>query len=125
MAIYAYRCNNPACRHHHDSTFRGDQHPDPCPACLTGVLKRQFRVALQRPMQEHFNHTVGKPISSMSKFREELKRASEDYSNRTGLDAKFEPKDWGELGATSEGLDTANRERVNQGLAPLTLPTSD
>ena len=121
MTIYAYRCKS--CRADIDSTFRGDRHPAPCPACgAADTLARRFSISVAPGMPEHFNHTVGKPISSMAQMRSELSRKSDEYFDKTGIPTKFVPKEWGELGATGEGMDAANRERVDSGLPPLRIP---
>ena len=119
--IYAYRCDK--CFTDNDSNTRGDT-SGPCPinGC-TGTLRRRWSISIKPSMQEHFNHTVNRPISNMSQFKSELSRMSDEYTARTGIPAKFAPKDWGELGATSEGLDAANSQRAQQGLPELAPPT--
>lgn len=121
MTIFAYRCLNKNCDALIDSTVRADKHPAPCPAC-GGVLQRKWSVAVRPGMQEHFNHTVGKPISSMAQMRSELSRQSDEYFDKTGIPTKFVPKEWGELGATQEGMDDVNRSRVNRGDTALRIP---
>lgn len=119
--IYAYRCD--VCGIDNDSTTRGDNN-GPCrTAGCAGLLRRRWSVNVKPVMQEHFNHTVNKPISSMTQFRSELSRMSDEYTERTGIPSKFVPKEWGELGATSEGLDATNSQRAQQGLPALSPPT--
>ena len=121
MTIYEYRCDNPSCRQRAESTRRGDELGQ-CPVCNLGTLRRRFSFSVAPAMQEHFNHTINKPVSSMRQFRDELSKASEEYFLRTGNESKFVPKDWGELGATDEGLDRTNEQRSREGLPPLRLP---
>lgn len=121
MTIYAYRCDS--CRVNVDSTRRGDD-LGICPSCNSGTLKRRWQVSMQPGMEEHFNHTVGKPISSMTQFKSELARKSEEYSERTGIPSDFQPREWGEMGATGEGLDATNKVRVDSGLPALKVPKS-
>lgn len=117
--IYMYKC--PDCRTQVDSTYRGDA-LGPCPNCTTGVLKRRWSVNSAPVMQEHFNHTTGTVVGSMAQFRDDLKRASDEYSQRTGIESDFQPREWGELGATGEGMDDVNRERTKLQLPTLTTP---
>ena len=57
-------------------------------------LKRVYSsVQFASVMQEHFNPSVGKPISSMSQYRDELKRASERATEKTGILHNFQPAD--------------------------------
>ena len=122
MPIYAYRCNNPACHQPVESTHRGDQHPDPCPTCAIGVLKRRWQVSMAPVMQAQFSEATQTVVSDMRKFRAELRQKGEEYTERTGTPVDYQPMDWAELGATDEGLDVANAERAKQDLPPLRLP---
>lgn len=75
-------------------------------------------------MHEHFNHTVNRPISSMTQFRDELRRQSEVATERTGIEHSYAPVEWGDaaaVGATNEGIEESNRVRAERG-EPL-LPT--
>lgn len=118
--IYAYKCRT--CGHEKDSTYRGDA-LGPCTNCETGVLTRRFAVTLEKPMMAHFNQTTQQEVSSMGKFKDQLKRGSEEYYLRTGIETDYRPKEWGELTKGNDtGIDAANAERVKQGLAPISLP---
>lgn len=124
MPTYEYRCDQ--CAHlttvtkplneHHTirPTFMAD-----CPVCrhLT-TFKRRFSFTFQPPMAEHFNTTVNKPISSMRQFRDELKRASAEATERTGIEHDYQPVEWGDteaLGVTNEGIDESNINRSRNG----------
>ncbi len=88
-------------------------------ALCPGEMRRVWAVALERPMMEHFNTTVGKPISDGKKFVNELNRLSDQYSERSGVESKFvptDPNDHKALGVTGEGLDSTNRVRRAKGL---------
>lgn len=50
-------------------------------------------------MQEHFNHSVNKPISDMKQYRDQLKRASDAATESTGIPHNFQPADYKELAA--------------------------
>lgn len=97
----------------------GQAHPSrSCPLC-GGILWRAASMpAFKRPMQEHWNAAVNKPIRSDAQFRSELSRASDEQSERTGTDHKFVPIDMGDkaaCGATDEGLDETRKRRHDSG----------
>jgi len=107
MQLYEYRC--PECDSRVVSHQRGDRLEADCPVCeLPNVEHRRvFAVSLQRPMQEHFNSTVGKPISDMRQFKRELARKGAEYTERTGIETNYQPVDMGDrkaLGVTDDGL---------------------
>lgn len=110
MQVYEYRC--PDCEHRVISHLRGDRLEADCDYCdpagpVPRVFKRVFSVSLQRPMQEHFNSTVGKPISDMRQFKRELARKGAEYTERTGIETNYQPVDMGDrkaLGVTDDGL---------------------
>jgi hypothetical protein len=115
--IYAYKCRT--CGLTHDSKYRGDT----LGACIgpdcTGELRRLFIIRTEAQMQEHWNKTLNRPISSNQQFDEALKRESDIVSLRTGMAHKFErvdPTDKAKLGVTDEGMDATNRQRHKQGL---------
>jgi len=113
MAVYEYRC--PTCRARLTSTTRGDRLDASCAACGDpGPHVRVFSVAIHRPMMEHFNRTVGKPISSMQQFRDELSRKGAEYTERTGIEVNYQPIDLADqkaVGATDEGLDATRKKK--------------
>jgi DNA-directed RNA polymerase subunit RPC12/RpoP len=120
--IYEYKC--PVCGWRTTSTERGDRlQGRVCHQCgHRGPMHRVFSISVRPAMQEHFNPTVGKPISSMRQFDDELKRKSEEYTLRTGIEAKFvshDPHEAKSLGVTNEGLDSTNAKRAEQGLRPV------
>jgi hypothetical protein len=72
-------------------------------------------------MQEHFNHSVMEPVSSMRGYTDILKRRSEEAFLHTGIEHDFKPLEWGDaqaFGATNEGIHESNVERSRIG-APL------
>jgi len=122
--IYEYRC--PKCRALTTSTHRGDRLHEPCGACGHSPLHRKFSVAVKPMMHEHFNKAVGKPISSMRQFKDELKAASEKATEETGIPHNYVPVEYGDreaFGATGEGIYERNVRRSKVGLPPL--PTND
>lgn len=64
----------------------------PYGTCPLG-LRRKYTVSFAPVMQSHFNSTVGKPISDMNQFRDELKRSSDAATERTGIVHDFQPID--------------------------------
>ena len=111
MRTYEYRCRT--CRTTQTSTTYG---LDVClvDGCL-GALKRVYSISFTRPFAEHFNHTVGKPVSSQQQFADELKRASEEASLRTGVEHRYVPTDPSMLGATQEGMESTYRQQRSAG----------
>lgn len=105
MPVYEYKCGNghhlelyapieaascdvgQACPMTAWSEIEGEE-----PTCGS-PLKRRYSVHFNSVMQEHYNHSVGKPISSMRQFKDELKRSSDRASERTGITHDFQPAD--------------------------------
>lgn len=117
--IYEYKC--PECKSRAISEKRADRIPGVvCQGCHTiQEFRRVFSINVAPVMQEHFNATVQKPISSNRQFVEELKRESERASLQTGMEHRYEPIDPTDkqgLGVTDEGIDQSNRIRQKQGL---------
>ena len=113
--IYAYRCRT--CNTTMDSCIRAD--------CLGGCLcggefRRDYsHIRFDKVMQAGYNQTLGKEVSSIAKFKQELRRESDIRSNQLGMDHQFEmvdPHDKVALGVTDEGIDASNRIRAKQGL---------
>lgn len=104
--------------------------------------KRKWSVNVQPSMQEHFNTTIGKPVSNMNAFKDGLKRASEEATLRPieahadlvraaeeqGIDIgdakprelehNFVPVDMRDkeaLGVTDEGLDATRKQQTDSG----------
>lgn len=74
--------------------------------------------AFHRAMPEHFNHSVGKYVSNEREFRDDLKRASDEASQRLGLPHNFVPidmRDPAQTHATEEGLDATHRQQTATG----------
>lgn len=113
MALFEYKC--PECENRVISTLRGDRLEADCPHCeAPRVFKRVFSVVVRRPMQEHFNPTVGMPISDEKQFARELRRKGDQYTERTGIETNYQPidtRDKEALGVTDAGLD-ATRARM-------------
>lgn len=118
--IYEYRCRS--CGYTANVVDRADSLGG-CPNC-PGELRRVWSVQIAPVMQEHFNATVQKPVSSMRQFEAELRRASDEATERTGIEHRFapvDPTDRKALGVTSEGLAATNRHRVATGQRPVAI----
>jgi hypothetical protein len=90
MPIYEYRC---AGGHREmwdlDVNDRDDPLLRPCGECGK-ELRRRFSFLPGLVMHSHFNETVGKEVSSMRQFNDELKRMNERNTERTGIEHKAE-----------------------------------
>jgi len=95
MPVYEYRCS--ACDGLHRQTMTVGEYgalaeiPE-CRHC--GVrLKRRFSFAAAEVLHEHWNHSLGGPVSDHRKFREGLRRKSDEMSARLGQDVNLQPID--------------------------------
>jgi hypothetical protein len=72
-------------------------------------------------MPEHFNQSTGTYISNTREFADELKRKSEEMSNRTGMTHNYQPVDVTDmkaLGVTDEGLEHTHKVHRDTGITP-------
>jgi len=106
MPVYEFRCPNcgaAVTRHWsiHDDTDRDlyNSGAVACTECSHGHLRRRFTFAPAPVMHEHWNHSVGKPVSSMRQFKDDLARASERQSEVTGMEHRYVPVDMSEVKA--------------------------
>jgi hypothetical protein len=68
----------------------------PCPKC-GGRLKRIWGFRQTPMMHSHWNASVGKTISSMKQFKDELARASDAQTEKTGIEHRYVPVDPNEM----------------------------
>lgn len=83
-----------------------------------GDYRQVLRFSFARGMQEHFNASVGKHISSQRDMTSELSRLSDETSERMGFDHKFEavdPSDPAAVGVTEQGISDTERRAVEEG----------
>lgn len=131
MALYEYKCTE--CGTHADSEIRTNSMQAMCTTCgpprgYTAVVttwKRVWSVSFAPVMQEHFNRTLGKPVSDMKRFRDELRAAGNKATDETGIPHRYEPVDMSDhegLGVTGEGLYESNVERSKRGEPLLPMP---
>lgn len=118
--IYAYKCT--ACNWPLDSTERADRISRMCiPCSAPRVFRRVFQVRFEGVMQEHFNNSIGKPISCPRQFERELRDAGDLATQQTGIEHRYAPCDLNDkaaLGVDGRGIDESNRLREKRG-APL------
>lgn len=128
MPTYEYRCSD-------DATHTRDLHCSPddalkavydkgqmCCPC-GGVYKRRFSLTFPTMLHEHFNDTVGKPIHSHRQFRDELRRASDHATERTGIPHDYQPIDLHDpivAPKSDAGMKETHDLKVNLGLKPPT-----
>ena len=110
--MYQFRCRE--CNRERESQSR-----DVLPCSCGGISKRVFHCNFPTSFQPHYNHSVGRYVSSQQQFNDILKSTSERESARQGTDVNFTPVDPGEtkaLGVTDEGLETTMRDHRDKGL---------
>lgn len=98
-------------------------------------FKRVFGFNHKPGMEEHFNHSVGKPVSNMRQYRDELKRKSAEMAQESvyvtadgekvivpGIETNYTPLEWGDhqaFGATNQGIHESNVARSKAGMPLL------
>lgn len=122
--MFEYKCKNCG-THYTTSKNTGDRNPSPCTECDSlDDLVRVFSFSVAPVMQEHWNNSVDAPISSMTQYKEKLKQKSEEHSEYSGIEHRYEPvdiQDTKSLGVTGEGLDATNRVRRANGQRTIDL----
>jgi len=81
-------------------------------------MVRRYSISTRRSMPEHFNASVGKYVSNENQFRDELKRASEEATLRTGMEHRFvpiDPREKASLGVSDEGMENTFRRQREAG----------
>lgn len=111
MPLYQFKC--PACGLREDTTDR--EAILLCDECDVNLKRDYSTVQLSPVMQEHYNASVNREVSSMRQLNDIWKRQSDDYSAHTGIEARFGPVDMKDVGATNEGLDSTNAVRRARG----------
>jgi predicted nucleic acid-binding Zn ribbon protein len=117
MPTYALRCR--CCNRHWDEyrpTFTPDGLPRDCPACGGPVVRRWTPPYVLRTgfVETHFNHTTGEIVHNQSEFRDQLKRKSDEASERTGIEHRFVPVDPDQPRALGVKLDGTEQFPVNE-----------
>lgn len=120
MAMYEYRC--PFCNLTYMATSRGDSNP--CPICNRSA-KRNFRFAIQPSFQDGYTPTTGGYVASEHDLKEQLKRKSDELTNRNGIEHRLVPVDFRDMdacGVTKEGMAENQEIRVKQQEAKTRMP---
>lgn len=84
----------------------------------TPMVRHYASTNFGRVMHEHQNVAVGKPISDMRQFKDELARASDRESERMGFTVDYQPADLTDtttLNVTDEGLDSTHDQAIKDG----------
>lgn len=117
MPTFDYRCTQ--CGHVIEDQYfpiREPQSSIPCPLCHARAKKILQFPAIKRTMSDHFNATLGRPVSSERDFRNGLSEASDKASIRAQREVSYSPvdlRDKAAVGVNDEGLDqTRRRERA-------------
>lgn len=107
---YSFVCRTCGKREDHPKPY-----PYPCPC--GSILRRDYSsVGYTKSFVPHYNHSVGKYVRNESHFREELSKAEDAHSARTGLDCSFKQIEIGESpGVTREGLDETDKRNRDLG----------
>jgi hypothetical protein len=97
MPVYEYKCGNGHVESHY---FHVDDRWRPvglaCFECA-GQMHRVFSFRPARVMHEHFNESVGQPVSSMRQFEDILKRRNDEMTERTGIPHNAEAMSFSDL----------------------------
>lgn len=128
MAIHRYICKQCGEAAESESPIgREPVRPTRCFWCGSDGFRRDYSgVALARPMMAHYNATVGKEVSDMKGFKDDLKRKSEEATLRTGIEHNYEPIDYSDFKPVIEksegqGLEVTNRARHAEGKKTIDL----
>lgn len=117
MPIYEYRCYI-VCGDIDIFQKISDEPLKDCPECGHPVRRVYGSIKMAPVMQEHFNHSVGKLISDPKQFDAELKRKSEEMTERTGMKHNYVAADMSDqtaLKATDEGMDSTMSRKTKSG----------
>jgi len=128
MTIYEYKCvgspryGREGCGVRATSTTRADRLAGYCDNCRQdGVWQRVWSVVVKPMMHDHWNSTIGAPVSDFNKFKTELRIKGEIAEEQTGIPHKYAPLEYGDhdaFGATGDGIYESNVKRSRRG-APL------
>lgn len=113
MPIYQFRCRECG------SSKETVNQPSPFPCSCGSLYKRVYSFTPMKPMEGHFNHSLGKYVSNEREYRDGLKAASEAASLSTGIDHNFVPVDYHDkkaFGVTDEGLHEQTKAWADKGL---------
>lgn len=115
MPLYKFQCQQ--CGSTSSEYFKMVDGPSPFPHEDCGTFERVWTVpATRTPFRAHFNHSVGQWISSDAEFRRALKVASDEKSERTGIETSYVPVESAEqAGVTEDGMEATHRRHRELG----------
>lgn len=82
------------------------------------MLSRKFSFTAPRLFVPHFNHSVGRYVTSDADFRDALKQASEQAYDNTGIEHNYvpvEPREVMKNLRSEEGLAEQEKAKVDAG----------
>jgi hypothetical protein len=91
MPTYQYRCEKCRVLFHADTRTVSE-----CPIGHPQV-KRNYSFTFGLGVKEHWNGSVGKYVSNERHLRDELSRASDEHSEKTGTEHRYVMADVGEM----------------------------
>ena len=116
MTVYEFICKN-----HEPPIYIEAPGALPCPACGVVMKKNWACVQLRGApaFQPHFNHAVGRYVSSSRDFDEALRRGGEDQNTTL---TRIDPGDYASItpSTDTEAIETSARIRRDNGLTPPT-----
>lgn len=115
MPVYDYRCAFCGLLAQQRRSIHDNGPLPQCPKCHAPMVRDYGSgFAFVRPMQPHFNLSVGHWVSNKRQFNDSLKAASDEASERLGMEHHYietDPTDTTALGVTEEGMDETYRRR--------------
>lgn len=94
-----------------------------CPVCSIPKA-RVYSFAIKTSFVPHYNPSVGKFVSSQSEFDSELRRLSDQQTERTGITHNYVSRELGDSAAfhnTEDGMDDFNRYHHDNIIEPESL----
>lgn len=116
MPTYEWRCRVCGSTRYTDHN-RLEEDDSYCQDCFA-PWKRVFGFHMASVVHEHFDHQTGSVISDRKQFRSELRRLSDEQTERTGFPTNYvevDPSDVKTLGVTDEGLRETYDRKVSTG----------
>lgn len=114
MPVYEYRCPTDGKVFEY---FKSEPTEEHCPT-HGNVLRRKYSFAVPKLFVPHYNHSVGRYVTSESDFRSALKKASDEASATTGVEHNYVPIDYREAMRnlpSEEGLAEQQKAKVDAG----------
>lgn len=98
MPFYQYKC--PACKssYVYEAPIASGppSTPPECSICEIRTL-RNYQFFVKNSFREHYNAATGTYVNNRTQLLDDLKKASDDASEYTGMTHNFQPREWGDL----------------------------